>query len=170
MSCDGGTLCFINELLESLSLQWHHNERDGVSNHQPHDCLLNRLFKRRSKKTSKPRVTGYCARNSPVAGEFPAQMASNAENVSIWWRHHVIVEFGILSVMMKDLWNKKYKLFRRVGHRMESDLWMLCPGCPSDVPSPLGTRQWRHVLRQGCGFLWYKSISYYHIPLWHTVE
>ena len=27
--------------------------------------------------------------NSPGAGEFPAQMASNAENVSIWWRHHV---------------------------------------------------------------------------------
>ena len=26
--------------------------------------------------------------NSPEAGEFPAQMASNAENVSIWWRHH----------------------------------------------------------------------------------
>ena len=24
-------------------------------------------------------------------GEFPAQKASNAENVSIWWRHHVIV-------------------------------------------------------------------------------
>ena len=21
-------------------------------------------------------------------GEFPTQMASNAENVSIWWRHH----------------------------------------------------------------------------------
>ena len=40
------------------SLQWRHNGRDGVSNHQPHDCLLNRLFKRRSKKTSKLRVTG----------------------------------------------------------------------------------------------------------------
>ena len=39
-------------------LQWRHNERDGVSNHQPHDCLLNRLFRRRSKKTSKLRVTG----------------------------------------------------------------------------------------------------------------
>ena len=26
--------------------------------------------------------------NSPEAGEFPAQMASNAEDVSIWWRHH----------------------------------------------------------------------------------
>ena len=69
-------------------LQWHHNGHWGVSNHQPHDCLLNRLFRRRSKKTSKLRVTGLFAGNSPVAGEFPAQMASNAENVSIWWRHH----------------------------------------------------------------------------------
>ena len=25
---------------------------------------------------------------APRPGEFPAQMASNAENVSIWWRHH----------------------------------------------------------------------------------
>ena len=68
------------------SSQWRHNEQDGVSNHQPHDCLLNR----RSKKTSKTRVTGLCAGYSPVTGEFSAQRASNAENVSIWWRHHVI--------------------------------------------------------------------------------
>ena len=40
------------------------------------------------KKTSKLRVTGLCAGNSPVIGEFPAQMASCAENVSIWWRYH----------------------------------------------------------------------------------
>ena len=71
-----------------LTLQWRPNGRDSVLNHQPHDCLLNRLFRRRSKKTSKLRVTGLCVGNSPVAGEFPAQMASNAENVSIWWRHH----------------------------------------------------------------------------------
>ena len=50
--------------------------------------IVNRLFRRRSKKTSKPRVTGLCEGNSPVAGEFPAQKASNAENVSIWWRYH----------------------------------------------------------------------------------
>ena len=25
----------------------------------------------------------------PVTGEFPAEMSSNAENVSIWWRRHV---------------------------------------------------------------------------------
>ena len=64
-------------------LQWRHNGRDSVSNHQPHDCLLNHLFRRRSKKASKLCVTGLC-----VPGESPAQMASNAENGSIWWRHH----------------------------------------------------------------------------------
>ena len=42
----------------SETLQWRHNGRDSVSNHQPHDCLLNRLFRRRSEKTSKLRVTG----------------------------------------------------------------------------------------------------------------
>ena len=68
--------------------QWRHNGRDSVSNHQPRDCLLNRLFKCRSKKTSKLRVTGPCAGNSPANGEFPAQMASDAENASSWWRLH----------------------------------------------------------------------------------
>ena len=72
-----------------LALQWRHNECDGVSNRQCLDCSLNRLFRRRSKKTSKLRVTGLCTGNSPATGEFPAQKASNAENVSIWWRHHV---------------------------------------------------------------------------------
>ena len=60
-------------------LHWRQNDHHGVSNHQPHGCLLNRLFRLRSKKTSKLRVTG--------AGEFPAQRASYAKNVSIWWRH-----------------------------------------------------------------------------------
>ena len=69
-------------------LQWRHNGLDSVSNHQPHECLLKRLFRRRSKKTSKLRVTGLCAGNSPETGEFPTQRASNADNVSICWRHH----------------------------------------------------------------------------------
>ena len=74
--------------LIEITLQWRHNGCDGISNHQPHFCLLNRLFRRRSKKTPKLRVTGLCAGNSPVTGEFPAQIASSAENVSFWWRHH----------------------------------------------------------------------------------
>ena len=45
-------------------------------------------IKKDKKKKSKLRITGFCEGNSPVTGEFPAQMASNAESVSIWWRHH----------------------------------------------------------------------------------
>ena len=72
-----------------LASQWRHNGRGDVSNHQPHKCLRNRLFRRRSKKTSKLSVTGLCAGNSPGTGEFPAQMASIAEKFSIWWRLYV---------------------------------------------------------------------------------
>ena len=81
--------------LLSYTLQWRHNGHDSVSNHQLYDCLLNRLFRRRSKKTSKLRVTGLCEGNSPVTGEFPAQRASDKEKVSIWWRHHA---FGIRPI------------------------------------------------------------------------
>ena len=75
----------------ATKLLCRHNEPDGVSNYQTRDCLLNDLFMRRSKKTSKLRVTGLCAGNSPVTGEFPAQRASNAENLTIWWRHNDMV-------------------------------------------------------------------------------
>ena len=51
--------------VKQLSLQWRHNERDGVSNHQPHDCLHNRLFSRRSKKTSRSNVTVVKRKMSP---------------------------------------------------------------------------------------------------------
>ena len=53
-----------------FSLQRRHNERTGVSNHRHLDCLLNRLFKRRSKKTSKLCVTGLCGGNPPVTDGF----------------------------------------------------------------------------------------------------
>ena len=52
-------------------LQWRRNGCNGVSKHQAHDCLLNRLFRRRSEKTSTLRVTGLCVGTSPVTGEFP---------------------------------------------------------------------------------------------------
>ena len=84
-------------------------------------CLLNRLFRRRSKKTSKLRVTGLCAGNLPVTSEFPAQMASNAENVSIWWRHHVI----------DDIWNTpgiRPMFFLVEGCSLRCCLWGLTIG------------------------------------------
>ena len=83
-----------------MTLRWRPNGHDGVSNHQPHHCLLNRLVRRRSKKTLKLRVTGLCAGNSPVTGEFPAQMASNAENVFIRLRHHELT----LAYFCKLIW------------------------------------------------------------------
>ena len=70
------------------SLQWRHNGCDSVSNHQPRECLLNRLIWWRSKKTSTLCVTGLCVGISPGTGEFPEPIASNAENVSTSWRHH----------------------------------------------------------------------------------
>ena len=87
-----------NNYLQSASLLWRHNGRNGVSNHQPDDCFLN-CFIRRSKKISKLRVTGLCAAEFNSEREFSlhdcfvfnrvTQMTSNGKNVSIWWRHHV---------------------------------------------------------------------------------
>ena len=124
--------------LLKFSLRWRRNGRDGVSNHQPHECLLNRLFRRRSKKTSKLRVTGLCAGNSPGTGEFPAQMASNAENVPFddvimffvvdedsfimrsqyngYWRHGDIQSHGI-SNNFNDLFQKKKKQYSSLSAR-----------------------------------------------------
>ena len=50
----------------TYALRWRHNGCKGVSNHQPNDCLLKRLFRRRSKEVSKLRVTGLREANSPV--------------------------------------------------------------------------------------------------------
>ena len=83
------------EIFEAISrisnphktLRWCHNEPVGISNHQPYDCLPNRSFRRRSKKTSKLRVTGLCVGNSSVTSEFPAQMASKASLAFVWGIH-----------------------------------------------------------------------------------
>ena len=91
----------------SCSILWRHRAYSQIYHYrdviigamasqisQPHDCLLNRSFWRRSKKTSKFCVTGLCGGNSPFTGELPAQMASNAKKVPIWWRHHAQMRFN----------------------------------------------------------------------------
>ena len=75
------------------SLQWRPNECNDVSNHRRLDGLLSHLFRRRSKKSSKLRVTfsvllAFLCGEPPVTDGFPSQRASNTENISIWWRHH----------------------------------------------------------------------------------
>ena len=55
-------------------LQWRHNGHDGVPDHQPDVFLLNRYSGADQIKTSKLSVTGLCAGNSPVVGEFPHKL------------------------------------------------------------------------------------------------
>ena len=113
-----GTSLVPIHLSSQRTLTWRHNEHDGVvSNHQPHDCLLNRLFRCRSKTTSKLCVIGLCEGNSLVTSEFPAQRASNAENVSILWRHHErkcghnIWWLYLVSHIWKIYWQISFSIF-----------------------------------------------------------
>ena len=80
---------YASTLADPRSLHWRYNDHGGVSNHQPHGCLLNRFISPRSNKTSMLCVSGLCAGNSPGPVNSPHKGASNAENCSIWWRHYV---------------------------------------------------------------------------------
>ena len=73
-----------------FSLHWRHNDHGGVSNHQPHGCLLNSLFRHRSKENTKAPCHWPLCGEFTGNGEFPAQRASYVEKFSIWWRHHII--------------------------------------------------------------------------------
>ena len=117
---DATLIHFLTSTLVYVTLLWRRNGHGSVSNHQPHHCLLNRLFECRSKKTSKLRVTGLCAGNSPGTGEFPAQMASDAENVSIWWRHHettVIVRTWMSDYIQQNNWVELFLIHALISNK-----------------------------------------------------
>ena len=63
-------------------LQWRHIGRDSVSYHQPHNCVHNRLFRRRSQKTSKLRDR-WPVRNGQLRGKCFHLMTSSWKNT--WW-------------------------------------------------------------------------------------
>ena len=79
---------FLDSSQSHQTLQWRHNERDGISNHQPRDCLFNRLFKAQIKENIK------APRHWPSWGEFtgdrwiPRTKGQYHGKASIWWRHH----------------------------------------------------------------------------------
>ena len=136
------------------SLQWRHNDHDGVSNHQPRECLLNCLFRGRSKKTSKSRAIGLCAGNSPVTDEFPTQRASNAENVSIWWRNHIMTSLRVLPLLVLEaeysaLFDQYYVYW--------------CPGSSQDISGDdfdsIGYRQQCRLLHCEFGILLLNKIK-----------
>ena len=87
------------------SWRWRHNGYVGVSSHQPQPFIQAQI-----KETSKLRVTGLCAGNLPVTGEFSTQMASNADNVSIWRRHHVCVSRTPANMIL-SIWFEQVLVF-----------------------------------------------------------
>ena len=97
------------------TLLWRHNGRDRVSNHQPHDCLLNRLFRRKSKKTSKLRVTGLCVGNSPGPMNSPhkGQLRGKCFHLmtSSWnatsWKLTWMIPLGTPASQKLQLFDKK---------------------------------------------------------------
>ena len=77
--------------------------------------------KKKKKKKSKLRVTGLCAGNSPDTGEFPAQMASYAKNVSMWWRHHAYRQ------LLLNLYEKLAVICKTPIYRWRAcSQWYLC--------------------------------------------
>ena len=120
------------------SLQWRHNERDSISDHQPHDYLLSRLFRRRSNKTSKLR-TGLCAGNSPGNGIFVDMVAlwglvcvgHNRIRIDRFWQRVPPIRFVKLPETMSEIVHKCskpngiYTVFRQIsGHcKMTPDIF-----------------------------------------------
>ena len=93
---------------EESKIRFHNlitvNERDGFSNHRRLECWLNRLFRRRSKKRSKLRVTGLCEGNPPMAGGFPSQR-------QVTWKMFPFDDVVILILLyQQDYINQHWKL------------------------------------------------------------
>ena len=108
------------------SLQRRHNERDGVSNHGRLDCLLNRFFfRRRSKKTSKLRVTGLCEENPPVTGYDVGAVQPWTLNSTMTWNWFFLFlmsSFKIHVLVFQEwvgrlIWDQGYEL---------AQWWLLC--------------------------------------------
>ena len=97
------------------------NGRDSVRLKSPASRLFTESFiQTQIKENMKaPRHLPF-AGNLPGTGEFPAQLASNAENVSIWWRHHGITVFILISVSVQQL--KGFNVFLRVSDLINSIL------------------------------------------------
>ena len=134
------SLCFVVVACANpsgQSLQWRHNERDGGSNHQPHDCLLNLLFRRRSKKTSELRATGpsgadrsgadrtqvgpMLAPRTLLSGTIPQQRLSGVHNpwgILIWVLSRKINTYAAYNIFPKSkdcAWASSYIYFTGIG-------------------------------------------------------
>ena len=106
-----------------------HKEYDVVPNQRRLDCLLNRLFRHRSKKISKLRVTGLCDGNSPVTAELPAKgpvtrkMFPFHDVFMNQWHLHVSLSQTGGRVICLESHGDKGVLFRFVSHCIKGLWW-----------------------------------------------
>ena len=126
-------------LITGLTLHWRHNNHNGISNHQPHGCLLNHLFRRRSKKTSKHRITGLCVGNSPGKVNSPhkgpvTRKMFPFDDVIMFYQSYLaaIMAYGWLFSLgtgenVDHLWNLTQIIYVILG-RCESLLAVLSQG------------------------------------------
>ena len=94
----------LDELKQISGFDWHYHYTDGIMGAMASQITsltsVNSIVYTGAdqRKTSKLLVTGHCAGNSPVTGKFPAQMASNAENISIWWRQYAVRAWPLSNI------------------------------------------------------------------------
>ena len=87
-----------------ITIQWRHNERDGVSNHQPHDCLFSRLFKAQTKENIKTPRTGLLEGihrwpvNSPHKGPVTRKMFPFDDVIMIYFSVSGFPSWAIIIV------------------------------------------------------------------------
>ena len=116
------------------ALRWRHNEWDGVSNHQPYDCLLNCLSGRRSKKTSKPAslafVLGIHRRpvNSPHKWPVTRKLFPFDDVImNIWWSWCYIMDLNPINAAL-FLAQKKYsRALHAPSHCLSSTISRFVP-------------------------------------------
>ena len=125
------------------TLQWRHDEHDVISNPQPHDCLLNRLFRQRSKKTSKLRISGFVwgihqwPVNSPHKGPVTRKMLPfddiNMPNVvRNNWRWEIHFKWSCIYICIYHLhpYMKHAKVWcKRLGKALMRPLYSIMAIC-----------------------------------------
>ena len=135
---------------ESLGLlQWRHNVRDGVLNHQAHDCLFYRVLKTQMKENIKAeRHWPLWGKFTGVTGEFPAQRDSNAENVSILWRYHAYTSFKYIL----RVWWAMLQLHVDQSDNSDCQMWLNYQQLPRN-------RMWTWCLAGGINLIYLISMS-----------
>ena len=139
------------------TLQWHH-ECDAISNHQPHDCLLNPLFRRRSKKTSKLCATNLCAGNSPLPSVWSCTVAYHEQH---WAK---ILCLGCSPPEKESLRNRTI---------MSNSQWcnvLHIPGCWPHTANHLPSHYQglSHCLHKAMA-TWHTMATYHTMATWHNL-